>query len=181
MCSEQLWPEFLRRRALSLNMPMTHPFPKPLVVVMQHWRENQIWPSHCSVWTLGGYGCECGHSSRWSHRASGVQRGRGGGRGLRMDLVDAGIGAAGTTVPSLATLNHTGHLQTCHHWETAIPHLQGQHNDSRVKWKAKQRSYETDTWKQTWIPHHESWNYRLWELWFEGMHQLLSFGIVERE
>lgn len=104
-----------------------------------------------------------------------------GGGGLRMDLVDAGVGAAGTTVPSLATLNHTGHLQTCHHWETAIPHLQGQHNDSRVKWKAKQRCYETDTWKQTWIPHHESWNYWLWELWFEGMHQLLSFGIVERE
>lgn len=50
-----------------------------------------------------------------TERAAFNRGGGAGGRGLRMDLVDAGVGAAGTTVPSLATLNHTGHLQTCHH------------------------------------------------------------------
>lgn len=31
------------------------------------------------------------------------------------------------------------------------------------------------------VTHHESWNNWLLELGFEGMHQLFSFGIVERQ
>lgn len=156
---------------------MTRVFPKPLSAVMQHRHGEQAKPSNSSDVTL----------PRWLRPQSGQKR-----------CVSAAGGRDPAGIQRLSGSKWGWHWSCwCRYsssgrfaprWGPAGPSLLrkcrstpaggGQHKD---RWLRHMKDLTLCfTWQRD-TPHHEGWYKWLLELGFEGVHQLLGFGVVERQ